>query len=537
MKQIDQLKMYARFAAGLPQFLRNPITVEDARAIVRRNMEEREDNFLALVHKGVLSRPESPYARLLRLAQCEYGDLEREVRTKGLNAALRSLRAAGVYVTFEEIKGRQPIVRHGESFPVTIDDFVNPRLKKGFHTESGGSTGPGTRVPQDLDHLAMIAAYQCLCYEAHGVLDVPTALWRGVLPDGSGIDNLLRMTHFGRPPAKWFVPSPYDALPSAARFRLANDATLWIGRAMGIPLPWPERVPIDHAIEVARWAAEAAAEHGACMVNAPVSRALRVALAAREAGLNFSGVTFATAGEAPTPAKIAGIESSGAKYFTTYGLAELGRLGMGCVNRASINDLHIMHDGFELFSAPHTVEGTDIEVDALNITSLLLTTPRILINAEMDDYGIVEERDCGCPLGELGYRWHVREIHSYRKLTGEGVSLVGGELIDIIERLLPARFGGSALDYQIMEEEDQQGFTRLSLLVSPRVQIADESQVIPAVMTELRRSSDMADSARNVWSQTNTLQLKRQDPVWTGRGKLMPLYLVNRHRPSNNPVN
>lgn len=521
--------MYARFAAGLPAFLRDTITIDEAERIVRQGMQEREENFLALVRRGVLSNPDSPYAKLLRLAQCDYGDLEREVRNKGLNAALRSLRQAGVYITFEELKGRQPVVRHGESFPVTIEDFSNPLRKRGYQTESGGSTGPGTRVAQDLDHLARVAAYMCLCYNAHGALDVPHGVWRGVLPDGSGIDTILRASHFGRVPKKWFAPNVADALSNPLRFRLATYGTVVIGRAMGIPIPWPEMVPIDQAIVVARWAAETLGREGGCLISAPVSRGLRIALAAQEAGLDLTGAKFVIAGEPPTPAKVAGIHASGATHFTTYGLAEFGRLAMGCANPVSPNDLHVMHDGFEVFTVPQTVPGADIQVDALNITSLLLTTPRILINAEMDDYGVVEERDCGCPLGKLGYHLHVRDIHSYRKLTGEGVSLVGGDLIDVIERVLPERFGGSALDYQLMEEEDEKGFTRLSLLVSPKVQIQDESQIVPAVLEQMRASSVMADVARGIWAQTGTLQLKRMDPIWTGRGKLLPLYLANRH--------
>ena len=530
MKQLEQLKMYWRFAAGLPAFLRNTISVDEAKVIVKQGMQEREDNFLALVRRGILSKPDSPYAKLLRLAQCDYGDLEREVRKKGLSSALRSLRQAGVYITFEELKGREPIVRHGESFPVTIEDFSNPLHKRGYQTESGGSTGRGIRCAQDLDHLARGAAYQCLLFHAHGALHAPVAVWRGVLPDGSGINNVLRASHFGQVPEKWFSPTPPDMLRVPTRFRLATYGTVIIGRAMGIPIPWPEMVPIDQAIVVARWAAETVKREGACVISAAVSRGLRVAVAAREAGLDLTGTKFMIAGEPPTPAKVAGIHASGADHFTTYGLAEFGRIAMGCANPITPNDLHIMHDGYEVFTVPQTVPGTDVQVDALNITTLLPTAPQIFINAEMDDYGVLEERDCGCPLGDLGYHLHIREIHSYRKLTGEGVSLVGSELIDVIERILPERFGGSALDYQLMEEEEENGFTRLSLLVSPKVQIKDESQIVPAVLEQLHASSLMADVARGIWSQTGTLQLKRRDPVWTGRGKLMPLYLANRQR-------
>src|SRR5690349_5396688 len=111
MRAFEQLKMYARFGAALPGFLRNTVSLADAEDTVRRGIEQRETNFLRLMQRGVLSNPDGPYARLLHLARCEFGDLETMVRRQGLGATLRSLRDAGVYVTFEELKGRQPIVR------------------------------------------------------------------------------------------------------------------------------------------------------------------------------------------------------------------------------------------------------------------------------------------------------------------------------------------------------------------------------------------------------------------------------------------
>lgn len=536
MKALQQFRMYARFGAGLPGFLRNTISLADAQAIVRRGIEQREENFLRLMDRGVLRNSGSPYAKLLRLAQCEFGDLEGMVRRRGLQPALRSLRDAGVYVTFEELKGREPIVRQGKTFEVATSDFANPLLSRAYQSDSGGSTGAGIRVDQDLDHLAIQAAHFMLAFSAHNVLDVPHGIWRGVLPDGSGINNVLRCSRFGRVPAKWFSPTRLTDPKPPLRFAMATYGTVLIGRTFGVPLPWPESVPIEQAAVVARWAAETARKHGGCVVSAPVSRALRVSIAAQDSGLDLSGVTFVIAGEPPTPAKVAGIHASGARCFTTYGFTEAGRVAMGCTHPVSGNDLHVLRDAFEVFPVPHTVPGTDTVVDALNITSLLLTSPLILLNAELDDYGVVETRSCGCALEALGYDLHVRDIHSYRKLTGEGVTLVGGEMIDVIERVLPARFGGSPLDYQLMEEEDEHGFTRLSLLVSPRVRIEDESQVIPAVLEQLQRSSVMAASAKGIWAQAGTLRLKRMDPVWTGRGKLLPLHLIRRNKPADGPI-
>jgi hypothetical protein len=176
------------------------------------------------------------------------------------------------------------------------------------------------------------------------------------------------------------------------------------------------------------------------------------------------------------------------------------------------------------------VPGSEIEVDAFNVTSLLLTTPKLMLNVEIDDYGILEQRSCGCPLESHGFTTHLREIRSFRKLTGEGVTLVGSEMLRILEEVLPSRFGGSPLDYQLLEEEDEDGFTRLSLLINPGVEIADEDAVVEAIFQAMGESSIGADSARAIWSQARILRVKRAAPVWTARGKLMPLHLENGER-------
>ncbi len=146
-----------------------------------------------------------------------------------------------------------------------------------------------------------------------------------------------------------------------------------------------------------------------------------------------------------------------------------------------------------------------------------------MINVETDDYGIVETRECGCPWESFGLNVHLRGIRSFRKLTGEGVTLVGTDMVRILEDVLPARFGGTPLDYQILEEEGQEGFTQLSLIVSPRVELEDEQAVVEAVLGELPPGP-----LRSLWVQAQTLRVKRQEPVWTERGKLMPLHLSRR---------
>jgi hypothetical protein len=522
------MKMYARFAWGLRDFLGHTITADEARAIIKKRMTEREANFLRLVKLGVFGYPRSPYLPLMKLAGCEMGDVESMVRAKGLEPTLHALRDAGVYIGFEEFKGRAPIVRGGRTIAASAHNLDNPYLTRSYTAETGGTTGAGTRVETDLDHIAAQAPYLMLTQQAHGVLNAPAVLWRGVLPDGSGINNLLRAARYGRYYDKWFSQLALNDSSVSFKYRAACQSTVAIGRLLGKPLPWPEYVPLENAIVVARWAADAVKTHGACLVACVVSRALRACIAARDAGISLHGVTFMIAGEPPTPAKVKGIESSGARQFPTYGTAESGRIGMGCSHPAECNDLHLLKDAFGIIQKPRQVPGTDIEVDAFNVTSLLPSSPKIMLNVEIDDYGVIERRSCNCPLEELGFTEHIRGVRSFRKLTGEGVTLVGSEMVRILEEVLPASFGGSPLDYQLVEEEDERGFTRLRLLIDPRVKIEDEQAVIDTFYQALGKSSVAADAARSTWHQAQILRLERSRPIWTARGKLMPLHLARR---------
>jgi hypothetical protein len=528
MSFLADLKMYGRFAWGLPSFLRHTMSLEEARTLVQHRMVERETNFLRLVERGIFGYARSPYLPLLKLAGCTLEDIRQMVRTQGLEDTLRALREAGVYVTFEEFKGRAPIVRHGQVFPVPAQDFDNPYLSHYYQAETGGSTGAGTRVGVDLSHLAALAPCLMLTWDAHNVLGVPTALWRGVLPDGSGLNNILYTSRFGQVPQKWFSHIATRDWRHPLRYHLATYGTVIIGRLWGAAIPWPETVPVDQAHVVARWAAETLQAHGACLILTQVSRALRVCLAAQEAGRDLDGATFVVGGEPTTPAKMQAITHTGARCFPTYTLVEAGRLGVGCSKPVDEGDLHFLKDAFALVQYPHQIPGSDYTVPAFHLTSLLSTTPKLMLNVETDDYGVLETRACGCPLEAYGFTEHLRHIRSFQKLTGEGVTLVGSDMVHILEAVLPARFGGSPLDYQLLEEEDEQGFTRLSLVVSPKVALPEETVVIAAVLEALSQGSIAADSAQAVWNQARTLRVKRMEPIWTARGKLMPLHLAQR---------
>jgi hypothetical protein len=524
---LADLKMYARFAWGLRGFLREAITLEEAEAIVRKRLAEREDNFLRLVEKGIFGYARSPYLPLLKLAQVELGDIQDMVRRKGLEDTLRALREAGVYVTFEEYKGREPMVRDGAVIPVGAHDFDNPYLRRYYYRESGGTTGAATRAPTDLDHLAAQAPALMLFQHAHGLLDVPNAMWLGVLPDGSGLNWTLRQALLGQVVEKWFSPKVIQDLRLPLKFRIANQFIVRMGQLFGAPLPRPQPLSLDEAVVVARWMARTLETHSACHVSTQVSQALRVCIAAQEEGLDLRGAVFLVGGEPPTPAKVRMVTQIGARWIPGYWLADAGCVGQGCCQPVDCNDIHLFKDAFALTQCRRRVPGSEMSVDAFHLTTLLPTSPKLLLNVETDDYGLIERRACGCPLESYGFTEHVRHIRSFSKLTGEGVTLVGSEMIRILEEVLPARFGGSPLDYQLLEEEDGQGFTRLSLLVSPKVEIADETEVSEAVLEALSQSSIAADLARAIWGQAGTLRIRRMEPILTARGKLMPLHLAH----------
>lgn len=524
--------MYGRFLTGLRPFLRETIDVARARAAIERRLAERETLLLRVAERGFFGHPRSPYRELLAIAGCTFADFRSLVRHRGIEGALRSLREAGVHFTFEEFKGRQPVVRGGRELAVSPEQFDNPYLSHYFGTSTGGSTGVPARVSTDLTHLAVQAEQRLVLMDAHDVVGIPFAIWRPPLPSGSGINSVLRAARWGAPPDRWFTPLVHEDFRPGLRFRLANSATIALGRLYGARLPWPEAIPIDDAHRIAMWLADARGRHGAALLNTTVSNGVRIAVAARERGLDLSGTTLWMAGEPLTSSRAKLIVTSGARTMTDYGAAESGRIGLGCARPVSESDVHVTLDTHFVLAWPREVPSTGEMVSAFHVTTIHPSAPKLMLNVEFDDCGILEQRACGCPLGELGLTTHVRSIRSFGKLVGEGVSLLSSEMMHILEDVLPSRFGGSAIDYQL-EEGEENSQTRLTLVVSPRVDIPDEASVVETVLGALREISAGADVARAFWQQGRTFRLRRGEPYRTARGKQPALV---RRAPADAPI-
>ena len=106
-----------------------------------------------------------------------------------------------------------------------------------------------------------------------------------------------------------------------------------------------------------------------------------------------------------------------------------------------------------------------------------------------------------------------------------GMTFIGSDLLKVMEEVLPARFGGYSTDYQMVEEEDEKGHTHMSIVVSPDIGTIDEAEVISAVLAEISKGKDTQRMMAEMWSQADTLRVKRIKPLATARGKLLPLHI------------
>jgi len=528
VQALDELASFARFLRHVPSLAATRYTAVEGRAIVRDRIAHREENFLRTLERNVFANPRSAYGRLLAMAGCEPGDVRQLVHERGLEGALRALKDAGVYVTFDEFKGNRPIVRGSVMTETTAADFDAPAFRSYFTTSTGGSSGAPRRVLMDLAYLESRKPMHAVMMDAHALAGVPMVQWAEA-PPGHGLEAALIQSIQDGTLHRWFTPMWTGSTGTAWRFRAATRAAVWTARRCGVPVPHAEPLPLDRADVIVRWAQEALATHGRCGIRAHVSKALRIAIAARELGVDLTGTTITSGGEPVTPAKARTITATGARFIPNYFIMEAGPVGLGCPMADDPGDQHFQCDRLALITGARPVPSFGATVDAFYLTSLLPSAPKMFLNVETDDFGIVEERSCGCPFDALGLCMHLREIRSFSKLTGEGVTLIGSEMERLLEQDLPARFGGSPLDYQLVEEEDGDGFTRLTLLVHPRVRLANEDDVVPAMHRLLAERGGAAGVTSALWRQAGTIRLRREAPRITARGKQWLLHARTRN--------
>ena len=257
--------------------------------------------------------------------------------------------------------------------------------------------------------------------------------------------------------------------------------------------------------------------------------AVRVCIAAAEAGLNIRGTKFLVTGEPLTSQKRKEIESTGATAVPVYGISEAGVIAAGCNTPYSQSDhCHLYGDTTAIIIQDYTIPQSDTVVDAFLFTSILYESPKLLLNVGMGDFGDIQSHTCDCEFGQVGFNACLSNIRSYEKLTGEGVTFVGTDFVWIIEKKLPEIYGGRSTDYQVVEQEDANGMTHLQLLVSPRVGDVNETEVVKMFLRLLKRAEDQgwAQSGTEMWKQSGMVRVVRDFPMATASGKILPFHLL-----------
>jgi hypothetical protein len=526
MMSVEDAVVGARFLWRLPSFLRHPISLQEARASLRRRLERREANFLAIARQAIYSQADSPYRQLLGLAGCEYGDLERSVVKDGLEGALRALYRSGVYLTVDEFKGRRPAVRGGAAIWAGPRRLRNPGSAFHVPARSGGSRGAGTPVPIDIGFVRDRAVNTCLTCHARGGIGWLKAVW-GVPGTGSMV-RLLELCTFGPPPGRWFSQIDPAAPGLHPRYRWSARALCWGSRLAGVPLPRPQYVPLDDPLPIASWMAEVLRGGGTPFLIAFASSAVNLCEAALQAGIDLRGTQLTIIGEPATAARLAVFRRAGADAQPDYSITECGYIGSGCLAPAAPDDIHLFHDRHGLIQAGREGKALGLPPSALLLTSLRPTAPFILLNVSMGDQAVVGARACGCPLEGLGWVTHLHTVRSYEKLTAGGMTFLDTDVIRVLVEVLPARFGGGPTDYQLLEDEAADGRPRLRLLVHPAVGPRDPAALVEAFLAAISGGEWAARVMGLLWREAGFLQVERRAPLSTGAGKVLHLHLGRR---------
>lgn len=498
----------ARLLTRLPNFLARPIDVERARPELRRRLGRREATFVDFVRRTIYARPASPYAQLLRHAGCQPGDFEELVCTRGVEGALGTLLAAGVYLTTAECRGSRPVRRGSLVFDLDPRGLRNPLVRWDLPMRTGGSRSEGLPVGWNLAFVLDRAVNLCLTESARGPARRRHAIWTA--PGSGAIVHLLDICARGSAPARWFSPVDPAAPEVTSRYRVSVRLVRGGARLGGRRLPAPEHVRARAPDPIVDWMASVLREGAIPQLHARPSAVLRTCEAAARRGVDLAGAEALVDGEPITAGRAAAMRRAGLRVLPRYATAEVGLIGEACLEPQGSDDMHVMHDLVAVIQPDATRTSQDLPSDALLISSLRPAAPLILLNVSMGDAGILDGRSCGCPVGAEGWPARLRGILRLAEPAGHGVSPSSADLARVLDETLPARFGGGPGDYQIVEEERPDGSRRLRLLVHPGVGPLDP-RAIAAVFV----------SASGAGLSSDLVAVERRAPMATTFGKVL----------------
>jgi hypothetical protein len=94
----------------------------------------------------------------------------------------------------------------------------------------------------------------------------------------------------------------------------------------------------------------------------------------------------------------------------------------------------------------------------------------------------------------------------------------------VLEELLPARFGGGATDYQLIERERESGLADVCLLAHPRLGQLDETALRDAFLDAVGGGSGVERVRALQWRDAGLPRLLREPPHPNAVGKILHLH-------------
>jgi hypothetical protein len=100
------------------------------------------------------------------------------------------------------------------------------------------------------------------------------------------------------------------------------------------------------------------------------------------------------------------------------------------------------------------------------------------------------------------------------------MSLLDGDVVRVLEEVLPARFGGEPTHYQLVEDAAPDGAPRLRLLVHPAVGPVDETRVAAAFLEAIAAGAGAERIVSHLWREAGAVCVDRRPPVTSAGGKV-----------------
>lgn len=503
-------------ARGIRRLTRDPVRVDDARATVRAEVERRGERFLTALDALVWPFPDGPLHQLLVAAGLEAGDVRGLVGDRGLVASLEHLRDVGVYVSYEEQQGKQPIVRGSTRIDADPSSFFNPIVPADYMATTGGSRSKGTPVELSFRWQRRQGVQRAIQHSLLGTTGAPTAVWLPVFPSAAGYGAVMKQAAGGNRPERWFSQIPVDLAGIESHKQLANRAIPALNALARTGLPSPEHVPSSDPEPVVRWMVDAVERAGTAAIAGYATSITAAARWAIEQDVRLDGVVAFPASEPVTSGKLAAIRASGMQALPAYAFVPEGTIAIGCPSLGD-EEYHVWDQDLAVVTRRRD-RGDGTEVDALCWTSLAIEAPRVLLNVENDDFGRLDhDLGCDCPLGDLGLRTRLSDIRGMSKVVAAGISIDGSTFDHLCEELLPARIGGGPGDYQFVED-DTGGSTVIQLRIRPTVGVVDIDAALRIVRAEIERD-EFGVLASSVWGDDGHVRVVRTDPIITRAGK------------------